>query len=84
MARIALNGGLPANAVVEYHLRRWDQYFITASGSDQGLARQRRRARLVAYRAEWFKQGGSTPACRFLRQRSLGPNSRISHGDPVE
>ena len=75
--RIALNGGLvPANAVVEYYFAAMDQYFITASGSDQALL-DSGVAPGWSRTGEWFKQGGSTPVCRFYGSVSPGPNSHF-------
>ena len=75
--RVALNGGpVAANAVVEYYYAALDQYFITASVSDialldSGLALGWSRT------GEWFKQGGSTPVCRFYGSVTPGPNSHF-------
>ena len=75
--RIALNGGpVPAGAVVEYYYAALDQYFITASAADQGLL-DGGIAPGWSRTGEWFKQGGTTPVCRFYGSTSPGPNSHF-------
>ena len=75
--RIALNGGpVPAGAVVEYYLAAVDQYFITASASDQALL-DSGIAPGWSRTGEWFKQGGTTAVCRFYGSVSPGPNSHF-------
>ena len=75
--RVALNGGpVPANAVVEYYYAALDQYFITANAEqaallDSGVAPGWSRT------GEWFKQGGTTPVCRFYGSVTPGPNSHF-------
>ena len=75
--RIALNGGpVPSSAVVEYYYAALDQYFITASASDQALL-DGGIAPGWSRTGEWFKQGGTTPVCRFYGSVSPGPNSHF-------
>ena len=75
--RIALNGGpVPNNGVVEYYYAALDQYFITASASDQALL-DSGVAPGWSRTGEWFKQGGTTPVCRFYGSESPGPNSHF-------
>ena len=66
----------------QYHFAAMDQYFITASGSDQALL-DSGIAPGWSRTGEWFKQGGSTPVCRFYGSVSPGPNSAFLHGDSV-
>jgi cytochrome c peroxidase len=75
--RIALNGvPVPSAAVVEYYYAALDQYFITASASDQALL-DGGVAPGWSRTGEWFKQGGTTPVCRFYGSVSPGPNSHF-------
>ena len=75
--RIALNGGpVPTNAVIEYYYAALDQYFITASASDIALL-DSAIAPGWSRTGEWFKQGGTTPVCRFYGSVTPGPNSHF-------
>ena len=75
--RVALNGGpVASNGVVEYYLAAVDQYFITASATDAALLDSLPGAGW-SRTGEWFKQGGSTPVCRFYGSAVPGPNSHF-------
>ncbi len=75
--RLALNGGpVASNAVVEYYLASVDQYFITGSANDIALLDAHPESGW-SRTGEWFKQGGSTPVCRFYGSVSPGPNSHF-------
>lgn len=75
--RVALNGGpVPANSVVEYYIAALDQYFMTASATDSALIDSQPAAGL-SRTGEWFKQGGSTPVCRFYGSAVPGPNTHF-------
>lgn len=67
---------MPGNAVVEYYYAALDQYFITASASDMALL-DSGIALGWSRTGEWFKQGGSTPVCRFYGSFMPGPNSHF-------
>ena len=75
--RVALNGGPVANnSVVEYYMAAIDQYFITASATDAALLDSLPGAGW-SRTGEWFKQGGSTPVCRFYGSAVPGPNTHF-------
>lgn len=82
--RVALNGGpVASDSVVEFYLAALDQYFITANTTHIALLDSTPEAGW-SRTGEWFKQGGSTPVCRFYGSESPGPNSHFYTASPPE